>query len=126
MGQIAQILRAVRHPPQAGACDGAREPERPVSFAEITAASAFLDFGGVPDGPWPHAGRSPQAAVFDGTASSTARFAGSDPEQQHCGRARRKKNNPRPPRLRACCMQNSQPEPFPLSGRKSQRYVFSR
>jgi hypothetical protein len=46
MGQIAQILGAVRHPAPAGACDGERQPERPVSFAEITAASAFLDFGG--------------------------------------------------------------------------------
>jgi hypothetical protein len=61
MGQIAQILGAVRHPAPAGA----REPERPVSFAEITAASAFLDFGGVPDGHWSHAGGSPEAAVFD-------------------------------------------------------------
>jgi hypothetical protein len=65
MGQIARILGAVRHPTQAGACDRLREPERPVSFAEITAASAFLDFGGVPDGPWPHAGGSPEAAIFD-------------------------------------------------------------
>ena len=84
MRQIAQVLGAVRHPAPAGA----REPERPVSFAEITAASAFLDFGGVPDGPWPHAGRSPQAAVSTGapgTASSTARFVGPDPEQRHCG-----------------------------------------
>ncbi len=61
MGQIAQILGVMRHPTQAGAC----EPERPVSFAEITAASAFLDFGGVPDGPWLHAGASPEAAIFD-------------------------------------------------------------
>jgi hypothetical protein len=65
MGQIARILGAVRPPAPAGACDGLREPERPVSFAEITAASAFLDFGGVPDGHWPHAGGSPEAAIFD-------------------------------------------------------------
>jgi hypothetical protein len=65
MGQIAQILGAMRHPAPAGACGGVREPERPVSFAEITAASAFLDFGGVPDGPWPHAGGSAEAAIFD-------------------------------------------------------------
>jgi hypothetical protein len=61
VGQIVQILGAARHPAQAGAC----EPERPMSFAEIAAASAFLDFGGVPDGPWPHAGGPPEVAIFD-------------------------------------------------------------
>jgi hypothetical protein len=32
-----------------------REPEQPVSFAEIVAASSFLDFGGLPAGRWIHA-----------------------------------------------------------------------
>jgi hypothetical protein len=65
MGQIARIFGAMRHPAPTGACGGDREPERPVSFAEITAASAFLDFGRVPDGGWPGAGGSPEAAIFD-------------------------------------------------------------
>jgi len=32
-----------------------REREHPILFAEIVAASAFLDFGGVPDERWFHA-----------------------------------------------------------------------
>jgi hypothetical protein len=80
MGQIARILGAARHPVQAGACGGERDPERPVSFAEIAAASAFLDFGGVPDGHRPRAGGSPEAAISDrrmplGTEPSIFNFA---------------------------------------------------
>jgi hypothetical protein len=38
----------------------ATQPESPVSFAEILAASAYLDFGGMPEGSWSrHLGHAP-------------------------------------------------------------------
>ena len=68
MGTIKQFFGTLLHPaPRAAnprrvnierstrACDLQREREQPVLFAEIVAASAFLDFGGVPDGRWFHA-----------------------------------------------------------------------
>jgi hypothetical protein len=55
MRQITRILKAVRRPMPTGLRDDWYEPERPVSFVEIAAASALLDFGGIPDGRWSHA-----------------------------------------------------------------------
>jgi len=46
------------------ACEVEHEPEQPVSFAEIVAASAFLDFGGLPAGLWSHMWRSSEVRGF--------------------------------------------------------------
>jgi hypothetical protein len=42
--------RTSNRPPDAG--DGARQYERSISLAELIAASAFLDFGGMVDERW--------------------------------------------------------------------------
>jgi hypothetical protein len=71
MRRIAQILGAVRY--QMRACrEYEREPERPISFAEITAASAFLDFGGIPDGCWSH---GPRLREWEDFLAARARLA---------------------------------------------------
>jgi hypothetical protein len=64
MGQITRILNAVRRPMPAGLRDDGHEPDRPVSFVEIAAASALLDFGGIPDGRWAHAWQVPGCGDF--------------------------------------------------------------
>jgi hypothetical protein len=55
MNRLAYVLgaigRMVRTRPTPREC----EIDRPASFAEIVAASAFLDFGGMPSGDWLHA-----------------------------------------------------------------------
>ena len=57
---IEGLLHATPKPLDAPAVQGTtdqveREREQPILFAEIVAASAFLDFGGVPDERWFHA-----------------------------------------------------------------------
>jgi hypothetical protein len=42
------------------ACDAAHSAEPPVSFAELMAASSFVDFGGILDARWLPAWRIPE------------------------------------------------------------------
>jgi hypothetical protein len=55
MIRLARVLGAMRH--MVRICRPPREcaTDRPASFAEVVAASAFLDFGGMPTGDWLHA-----------------------------------------------------------------------
>jgi hypothetical protein len=55
MSRLARVLRIIWHPAHTRWSPRACETDRPASFAEIVAASAFLDFGGMPSGDWLHA-----------------------------------------------------------------------
>jgi hypothetical protein len=55
MSRLAYVLGAIGHMVRARPKPRECEIDRPASFAEIVAASALLDFGGMPSGDWPHA-----------------------------------------------------------------------
>jgi hypothetical protein len=55
MGRLASLFSAVWHSADPRSASSRCESDRPASFAEIVAASAFLDFGGMPSGDWLHA-----------------------------------------------------------------------
>jgi hypothetical protein len=55
MSRLAYVLGAIGHMVRARPTPRECEIDRPASFAEIVAASAFLDFGGTPSGDWLHA-----------------------------------------------------------------------
>jgi hypothetical protein len=55
MSQLAPAFSAIRRLIHGRSSPRECEPDRPVSFAELAAASAFLDFGGMPSGDWLHA-----------------------------------------------------------------------
>jgi hypothetical protein len=55
MSRLARIFGAIRHPRRARPSPRDCGTDRPVSSAELVAASAFLDFGGMPSGDWLHA-----------------------------------------------------------------------
>jgi hypothetical protein len=55
MSRLASLCSAIRHLVRTRPSPGAYEADRPASLAEIVAASAFLDFGGMPSGDWLHA-----------------------------------------------------------------------
>jgi hypothetical protein len=55
MSRLARIFSAVRHLRRARPSPRDCGTDRPVSSAELVAASAFLDFGGMPSGDWLHA-----------------------------------------------------------------------
>jgi hypothetical protein len=130
MRQIARFLRAVRHSPSTVLGDGDHEPEPPTSFAEIAAASSFLDFGGIPDGRWRNAWRLPGRGDFVPARQGTLASPRALPkpfENNSIGECTgRRINDLQPAPSEACCVRNSQPQAFPLSGRRSHRYVFSR
>jgi hypothetical protein len=50
MTQLARVFSTQRQRTRARSSPRECEPVRPASFAEIVAASAFLDFGGIPSG----------------------------------------------------------------------------
>jgi hypothetical protein len=55
MSRLASLCSAIQHLAQTHSPPRERDADRPASFAEIVAASAFLDFGGMPSGDWLHA-----------------------------------------------------------------------
>jgi hypothetical protein len=55
MSRLASLCSAMQHLVHTRSSPRARDADRPASFAEIVAASAFLDFGGMPSGDWLHA-----------------------------------------------------------------------
>jgi hypothetical protein len=55
MSRLAYVLGAIGNMVRARPTPRECEIDRPASFAEIVAASAFLDFGGMPSGDWLHA-----------------------------------------------------------------------
>jgi hypothetical protein len=55
MSRLARALDAIRYLAGVRASPHECGTDRPASFAEIIAASAFLDFGGMPSGDWLHA-----------------------------------------------------------------------
>jgi hypothetical protein len=130
MGRIAQILGAVRHPMPTGLGDDEREPEQPVSFAEITAASAFLDFGGIPHGRWSHDTRVSRSGDFLPAHERPVlppRVLTAPFENNSIGESvDERKNDLCSARSGAYCMQTSRHGASPLSGRRSRRYVFDR
>jgi hypothetical protein len=81
-----------------------REREQPILFAEIVAASAFLDFGGVPDERWFHALYAWRVSESAGSAvefprrnersASRSRAAPRAPENNNVDESlKRRKNN---------------------------------
>jgi hypothetical protein len=55
MSRLASLFSARWHLARTRSGSSGCEADRPASFAEIVAASAFLDFGGMPSGDWLHA-----------------------------------------------------------------------
>jgi hypothetical protein len=55
MSRLVRVFSAIRHLARTRSSPRECQIDRPASFAEIVAASAFLDFGGMPSGDWLHA-----------------------------------------------------------------------
>jgi hypothetical protein len=55
MDRLARVFGAIRRLMRNSFSPRECEADRPASFAELAAASAFLDFGGMPSGDWLHA-----------------------------------------------------------------------
>jgi hypothetical protein len=55
MSRLTYVFGAIGHMMRTRPTPREGEIDRPASFAEIVAASAFLDFGGMPSGDWLHA-----------------------------------------------------------------------
>jgi hypothetical protein len=113
MGTIVRFIEGLLHAtpkPQGAAATQRladqveREREQPILFAEIVAASAFLDFGGVPDERWFHALYAWRVSESAGSAvefprrnersASRSRAAPRAPENNNVDESlKRRKNN---------------------------------
>jgi hypothetical protein len=89
MSRLARFLRTTWSAARDRSSPRECRADRPASFAEIVAASAFLDFGGLPSGDWLHAWeasaehdrRLPAASVLPASKLGN-KYIGQDPIEE--------------------------------------------
>jgi hypothetical protein len=129
MSRLAYVLGAIGNMVRARPTPRECEIDRPASFAEIVAASAFLDFGGMPSGDWLHA--------WEASVDADRRPKGEDlpaanvlppgaRKQMHRQRRAPGKNCLSSAPAKACSKRICRPRSFSLSLSSPRTYAFSR